>query len=145
MPQNPTIIATKPPTKNVMIYDYTKHASDGTSDGRPQAVLTGHSEEGCASPSIFLSFLSRLFALAVYLYIRLPVVLRVCLHVCVCRFGLSWNRVQQGLLLSSSSDRTVCEWDLGQATKLGSELQAIAVFRGHTDVVGVRLCASFLS
>lgn len=47
MPQNPTIIATKPPSKNVNVYDYTKHASDGTSDGRPQAILTGHTEEGC--------------------------------------------------------------------------------------------------
>jgi len=52
------------------------------------------------------------------------------------RFGLSWNRVQQGLLLSSAEDQVVCLWDCGQATQAQSILQPLSVFKGHTGVVG---------
>ncbi len=48
MPQNPTIIATKSPNKDVLIYDYTKHSIEPDKTGKmnPQLSLTGHEKEG---------------------------------------------------------------------------------------------------
>jgi len=47
MPQNPTIIATKSPSSDVFVFDYTKHPSkpvDNTCN--PDLVLKGHTKEG---------------------------------------------------------------------------------------------------
>jgi histone-binding protein RBBP4 len=48
MPQNPQLLATKSPSSEVFIFDYTKHPSVPTSDNvcRPQLRLRGHSKEG---------------------------------------------------------------------------------------------------
>uniref|UniRef100_A0A0K0ENP0 Probable histone-binding protein lin-53 n=1 Tax=Strongyloides stercoralis TaxID=6248 RepID=A0A0K0ENP0_STRER len=48
MPQNPNLIATKSPSADVFIFDYTKHPSTPISDGvcRPQLRLKGHVKEG---------------------------------------------------------------------------------------------------
>lgn len=48
MPQNPTIIATKTPTSDVLVFDYTKHPSkpDQNSDCQPDLRLVGHTKEG---------------------------------------------------------------------------------------------------
>jgi len=48
MPQNPTIIATKTPTSDVLVFDYTKHPSkpDANSDCQPDLRLIGHTKEG---------------------------------------------------------------------------------------------------
>ncbi|OAF68910.1 Histone acetyltransferase type B subunit 2 [Intoshia linei] len=47
MPQNPVIIATKTPTKDVLLFDYTKHPSKPESNiCRPDLRLVGHSKEG---------------------------------------------------------------------------------------------------
>lgn len=48
MPQNPTIIATKSPNKDVLIFDYTKHSIEPDKSGKinPQLSLTGHEKEG---------------------------------------------------------------------------------------------------
>jgi histone-binding protein RBBP4 len=48
MPQNPFMIATKPPTHDVLVYDYSKHPSKPLSDGvsRPDLTLKGHRGEG---------------------------------------------------------------------------------------------------
>ncbi|KAE9552088.1 hypothetical protein FO519_004714 [Halicephalobus sp. NKZ332] len=48
MPQNPNLIATKSPSNDVFIFDYTKHPSVPGNDNtcRPQLRLTGHSKEG---------------------------------------------------------------------------------------------------
>ena len=48
MPQNPTIIATKTPTSDVLIFDYTKHPSKPEPSGEcmPDLRLKGHLKEG---------------------------------------------------------------------------------------------------
>jgi hypothetical protein len=48
MPQNCSIIATKTPTSDVLVFDYTKHPSKPNPDGKcnPQLRLTGHQREG---------------------------------------------------------------------------------------------------
>uniref|UniRef100_A0A914DZC2 Probable histone-binding protein lin-53 n=1 Tax=Acrobeloides nanus TaxID=290746 RepID=A0A914DZC2_9BILA len=48
MPQNPVIIATKSPSSEVFIFDYTKHPSIPNPDNqcKPQLRLRGHNKEG---------------------------------------------------------------------------------------------------
>ncbi|CAJ1083755.1 histone-binding protein RBBP4 isoform X1 [Xyrichtys novacula] len=48
MPQNPCIIATKTPTSDVLVFDYTKHPSkpDPSGECRPDLRLRGHQKEG---------------------------------------------------------------------------------------------------
>lgn len=48
MPQNPTIIATKTPTSDVLIFDYTKHPSkpDPSGECTPDLRLKGHQKGG---------------------------------------------------------------------------------------------------
>ncbi|VDO93048.1 unnamed protein product [Soboliphyme baturini] len=48
MPQNPYIIATKTPTAEVLVFDYTKHSSKPDPSGLciPQLRLKGHTKEG---------------------------------------------------------------------------------------------------
>lgn len=48
MPQNPCVIATKTPSCDVLIFDYTKHPSKPSNDGvsNPDLRLKGHLKEG---------------------------------------------------------------------------------------------------
>jgi WD40 repeat protein len=48
MPQNQCIIATKTPSSDVLIFDYTKHPSkpDPSGECNPELRLKGHSKEG---------------------------------------------------------------------------------------------------
>mmetsp|Transcript_40599 Transcript_40599/g.95367 ORF Transcript_40599/g.95367 Transcript_40599/m.95367 type:complete len:418 (+) Transcript_40599:152-1405(+) len=48
MPQNPCVLATKGPSSDVFVFDYTKHPSMPASGGqcRPDLRLTGHEAEG---------------------------------------------------------------------------------------------------
>lgn len=48
MPQLPTLIATKSPSSDVYVFDYTKHPSQPDQDGqcKPQLRLRGHTKEG---------------------------------------------------------------------------------------------------
>uniref|UniRef100_A0A7M4FU69 RB binding protein 7, chromatin remodeling factor n=1 Tax=Crocodylus porosus TaxID=8502 RepID=A0A7M4FU69_CROPO len=48
MPQNPCIIATKTPTADVLVFDYTKHPSkpDPSGECNPDLRLRGHQKEG---------------------------------------------------------------------------------------------------
>lgn len=48
MPQNPCIIATKTPSSDVLIFDYSKHPSkpDPNGECKPDLRLKGHSKEG---------------------------------------------------------------------------------------------------
>ncbi|KAH7728702.1 hypothetical protein AAVH_04013 [Aphelenchoides avenae] len=48
MPQNPVLLATKSPSSEVFIFDYTKHPSVPTVDNvcKPQLRLRGHTKEG---------------------------------------------------------------------------------------------------
>jgi len=50
-------------------------------------------------------------------------------------YGMSWNTLKQGLLITSSEDMTVCLWDLNQYTKDKRILNPSRVFRGHSAVV----------
>ena len=75
MPQNPNIIATKTPSSDVLIFDYTKHSSVPDPSGKcsPELRLKGHTKDG---------------------------------------YGLSWNNMRAGHLLSASDDQTICMWDI---------------------------------
>ena len=48
MPQNPCVIATKTPSSDVLVFDYTKHPSRPDSGGKslPDLRLKGHEKEG---------------------------------------------------------------------------------------------------
>uniref|UniRef100_A0A672YPC9 Histone-binding protein RBBP4-like n=1 Tax=Sphaeramia orbicularis TaxID=375764 RepID=A0A672YPC9_9TELE len=48
MPQNPSIIATKSPSSEVLVFDCTKHTSkpDPSGECRPEMRLRGHTKEG---------------------------------------------------------------------------------------------------
>ena len=48
MPQKPTIIATKAPSAEVFVFDYTKQPSKPDTDGvcSPDLKLVGHDKEG---------------------------------------------------------------------------------------------------
>jgi histone-binding protein RBBP4 len=48
MPQNPNIVATKSPSRDVLVFDITKHPSHPEDDGvcRPELRLTGHTLDG---------------------------------------------------------------------------------------------------
>ncbi|VDK44972.1 unnamed protein product [Anisakis simplex] len=48
MPQNPVLLATKSPSSEVFIFDYTKHPSVPSADNlcKPQLRLRGHTKEG---------------------------------------------------------------------------------------------------
>lgn len=48
MPQNPCIIATKTPSSDVLVFDYTKHPSKPDPNGEcsPDLRLKGHQKEG---------------------------------------------------------------------------------------------------
>jgi histone-binding protein RBBP4 len=95
MPQNHTIIATKTPSSDVFVFDYTKHPSKPLPDGKcqPDIRLTVHTKEG---------------------------------------YGLSWNTLKQGYLLSGSDDSVVCLWDI---TAMSRTLDAMQKFAGHNGVV----------
>ena len=48
MPQNPCVIATKTPSSDVFVFDYTKHPSKPDPNGQcqPDLRLRGHQKEG---------------------------------------------------------------------------------------------------
>ncbi|KII69620.1 Histone-binding protein RBBP4 [Thelohanellus kitauei] len=98
MPQNPCLIATKTPTSDVLLFDYSRHPSmpDLSKGVIPDLYLMGHTKEG---------------------------------------YGLSWNPVREGHLISSSDDTTVCLWDVKSPNIESRRLQPLRVFRGHEEVV----------
>lgn len=99
LPQNPCVIATKTPSGDVLIFDYTKHPSMPASPNapcNPDLRLTGHTAEG---------------------------------------YGLEWNPLRQGHLLSASEDQTICLWDIRAGSKDNRQLEALQTFRGHSSVV----------
>jgi len=50
-------------------------------------------------------------------------------------FGLAWNPVNAGLLLSGSDDNLVCVWDVNQPNQLSNTLDPFCVYDAHTQVV----------
>ena len=98
MPQNPDIIATKSPSRHVLVFDRTKHPSKPHKNGtcNPDLTLNGHNKEG---------------------------------------YGLCWNRLKEGHIISGSDDSLVCLWDINAAEKNKRNLAALCTYTGHTDVV----------
>ena len=50
-------------------------------------------------------------------------------------YGLSWNPIESGLLLSGSDDHKICMWDLNAHTKGDKVLDRTKVYTAHTNVV----------
>ena len=107
MPQNHFIVATRGPSAEVYVWDMSKHPSfpDDSSPFAPQGVCMGHTKEG---------------------------------------YGLCWSPhdSQKGYLLSGSEDTTLCLWNIesilgknASTTTPGTQIPAMATFKGHTDVV----------
>uniref|UniRef100_A0A5S6QAJ2 WD_REPEATS_REGION domain-containing protein n=1 Tax=Trichuris muris TaxID=70415 RepID=A0A5S6QAJ2_TRIMR len=49
-------------------------------------------------------------------------------------YGLSWNRLVTGLLLSASDDHNICLWDINGQCSEDSYIDAMSMFRGHMSV-----------
>ncbi|KAJ1483817.1 structural basis of the interaction of Rbap46RBAP48 WITH histone H4, partial [Baffinella frigidus] len=98
MPQNPSVIATKGPSPDVLVFDYTKHASQPAAGSacKPELRLTGHSKEG---------------------------------------YGLSWNALEEGRLLSGSDDSLILVWDVKAPCADKTKVAAVGEFKGHTGPV----------
>lgn len=94
MPQKPTVIATKTPAADVLVFDLSLHPKQPVDKSViPDVRLKGHEKEG---------------------------------------YGLAWNPLKRGHLISSSDDCTICLWDI---TKSDKTLKALSIFRGHSSVV----------
>lgn len=50
-------------------------------------------------------------------------------------YGLSWNPLNQGLLASTSGNKTVMIWDVGQGGKDKKELAPLHTFEGHSAII----------
>nr|XP_026653590.1 histone-binding protein RBBP4 [Zonotrichia albicollis] len=87
MPQNPCIIATKTPSSDVLVFDYTKHPSkpDPSGECNPDLRLRGHQKEGYG--------------------------LSVDAHTAEVNC-LSFNPYSEFILATGSADKTVALWDL---------------------------------
>jgi len=95
MPQNPFVVATKSPSRDVFIFDMSKHPSVPRLEKGfcPEHRCTGHTREG---------------------------------------YGLSWNPLSRGKLLSGSDDAKICLWDINEA---GARVPCVTSWGGHIDVV----------
>ncbi|KAL0568163.1 Histone acetyltransferase type B subunit 2 [Marasmius crinis-equi] len=51
-------------------------------------------------------------------------------------YGLAWNPNKAGHILGASEDMTVCHWDVNSYTKGKTSIEPLAVYKGHTAVVG---------
>lgn len=106
MPQNHFIVATRGPSAEVYVWDMSKHPSFPV-------------ENSPFAPQA------------------------VCVGHSKEGYGLCWSPhdAQKGYLLSGSEDTTLCLWNvesiLGKnaSTKPGTQIPAMATFKGHTDVV----------
>jgi len=50
-------------------------------------------------------------------------------------YGLSWNPLTQGLIVSGSDDKLICLWDINTASKTNKALKPLRKFTGHSEVV----------
>jgi len=50
-------------------------------------------------------------------------------------YGLDWNPLQAGLLLSGSDDKRICLWDINQSNLTSSSVDPVRVWEGHTQEV----------
>ena len=118
MPQNPCVIATKTPSSDVLVFDYTKHPSRPDPSGECHPDL--RYVESFNLPLICCEFSY--------------FVLMVCIDLISLRghqkegYGLSWNPNLNGHLLSASDDHTICLWDINAAPRENRVLDAKTVF-----------------
>ncbi|CAF1021543.1 unnamed protein product [Didymodactylos carnosus] len=106
MPQNPSIIATKSPSSEVLIFNHTKSSQlkqqqqqegiPATTECTPELRLRGHTKEG---------------------------------------YGLSWNPNLSAHILSASDDHTICLWNIEKAPTEANKVDPLAIFQGHQAVV----------
>uniref|UniRef100_A0A8B9E5S9 RB binding protein 4, chromatin remodeling factor n=1 Tax=Anser cygnoides TaxID=8845 RepID=A0A8B9E5S9_ANSCY len=70
MPQNPCIIATKTPSSDVLVFDYTKHPSkpDPSGECNPDLRLRGHQKEGYGLWENFCLKIQIYFVLFIYFF-----------------------------------------------------------------------------
>lgn len=50
-------------------------------------------------------------------------------------YGLAWNPLNQGLIASTSGNKTVMIWDVSQGGKEKKELGALYTFEGHSAII----------
>ncbi len=50
-------------------------------------------------------------------------------------YGLSWNPMKKGLLLTASHDGSICSWDVESATQLHTTIEPLARYEDHVGVV----------
>ena len=50
-------------------------------------------------------------------------------------YGLCWNTLKQGHLISSSDDKTICLWDIRAGNKDNRKIEPLSIYRHHTSVV----------
>ena len=103
MPQNSSFIATKSPSAEVLVFNYTKLATQSkeqlvnqNAECCPELRLRGHTKEG---------------------------------------YGLSWNPIVSGHILSASDDHTICLWNIEKPPTEGIIVDPLAIFSGHQAVV----------
>lgn len=157
MPQNPCIIATKTPSSDVLVFDYTKHPSKPDAQGsQPDLRLRGHQKEGELSeehvrlklappppspPPLSLYFFTPFLmpnllcsptSLSSFTLLCLLIYITYPTHA---GYGLSWNPNVNGNLLSASDDQTICLWNINGAPRENRVLDALSIYHGHTAVV----------
>eukprot|EP00288_Rhodomonas_lens_P016451 CAMPEP_0177717134 /NCGR_PEP_ID=MMETSP0484_2-20121128/14870_1 /TAXON_ID=354590 /ORGANISM="Rhodomonas lens, Strain RHODO" /LENGTH=417 /DNA_ID=CAMNT_0019229189 /DNA_START=23 /DNA_END=1276 /DNA_ORIENTATION=- len=98
MPQRPKIVATKAPSADVLVFDYSTQPGKPDTDGvcKPEMKLCGHDKEG---------------------------------------YGLSWNSMVAGRLVSGSDDSTICVWDVEGQHANKQAVDPLATYKGHSTVV----------
>ncbi|KAL3886042.1 hypothetical protein ACJMK2_026267 [Sinanodonta woodiana] len=50
-------------------------------------------------------------------------------------YGLSWNPILNGRIISSSNDTTICLWDVNTTPTQGGTIDAMNIFTNHTSIV----------
>ncbi|KAL3882345.1 hypothetical protein ACJMK2_028698 [Sinanodonta woodiana] len=50
-------------------------------------------------------------------------------------FGLSWNPIINGCIISASDDTTICLWDVNTTPTQGGTIDAMTIFTEHTSIV----------
>jgi histone-binding protein RBBP4 len=122
MPQNPTIIATKTPSSDVLVFDYTKHPSkpDPSGECQPDLRLKGHQKEGYGlswNPNLDGHLLSASDD-----------------HVNTDLFNSrTISKLIQNIKILFF--QTICLWDVNGTPKDNRSLDAKTIFSGHTAVV----------
>ncbi|KAJ7363702.1 retinoblastoma binding protein [Desmophyllum pertusum] len=149
MPQNPCIIATKTPTADVLVFDYTKHPSkpDPNGECRPDIRLKGHTKEGYGlswNPNLNGNLLSASDDYTVCLWdisniakeAKTMEALRVFNgHTAVVE-DVSWHLLHESLFGSVADDHKLMIWD----TRTTNSSKATHTVDAHTAEVN---CLSF--